>query len=59
MIGVVSNQKKGRNVYYSKYQQTYGNRSYVIPRDDLKDTIICRKYSGRKRNATCFVYLKS
>ena len=35
---------KVRNIYHSKYQHIYGNKSYVIPRNYLKDTRICRTH---------------
>ena len=47
-----------RNIYDSNYQQTYCNRSYVLPRDYIKYTRNSRNYSGRKIKATGFVYLK-
>ena len=50
--------QKVRKLYNYKYQQTYGNISYVTYIYYLKDTIIRLKYSGRKRKSTGFVYLK-
>ena len=58
MIGVASNQRKVRKFYYSKYQKTYLNRSYVISRDYIKDMRIRRTNSGRKLKSTGFVYPK-
>ena len=43
---------------FSKYHDSYGNRSYVISRDNLKYTIKQNTYSGRKRKATGSVFLK-
>ena len=50
--------KKVRKLYNVKYQKTYSNRYYVLKNDFIKDTRIRRTYSGKKRRATGFVYLK-
>ena len=54
----VKPKQKVRNIYYSKYNQTYVNISYVIYRDYIKDMRIHQTYSVRKRKDTGFVYLK-
>ena len=59
MMGVMFFQnKKVRNIYNEKYQKTYSNTSYVLKNDHIKYTRICLTYSGGKRRATGFVYLK-
>ena len=58
-MGVLFFQKQRvRNLYNAKYQKTYSNQYYVLKNDFIKDTIIRRTYSGRKRRDTGFVYLK-
>ena len=49
--------QKVRNVYNAKNQNIYSNQYYVLKNYYIKDTIICRTYSGRKRRATCYFYL--
>ena len=46
-----------RKEYNSKYQKTYSNHYCVLKNDYIKDTRICRTYSGRKRKATCYVLI--
>ena len=55
-IGVFPKQQV-RKKYNSKYKITYSNRYYVMKNDYIKDTRICRTYSGRKRKATCYVLI--
>ena len=50
-------QSKIKN-YFSPYHESYGNRSYHISKDYKENMIIPRTYSGKKRKATGFVYLK-
>ena len=54
----VKPKQKVRKLHYFKYQQKYGNRSYVISGYYIKDTRICRTSSRIKRTGTGFVYLK-
>ena len=51
-------QKVG-NIYNAKYQDTYGNKNYVVSASYIIDTIIWRFYSGIKQTATGSVYLQS
>ena len=46
------------NFKMKNIKKTYSNWYYVIKSYFIKDTIILRKYSGRKQKATGFVYLK-
>ena len=48
-------EQKLRKFYNEKHQETYANRGYDISKDYIKDTRICRVYSGRKLKATGFV----
>ena len=41
--GVFSKQRV-RNQYNAKYQKNYSNRYYVLKKDYIKDTRICRTY---------------
>ena len=50
--------KKFRNIYNEKYQDKYGNRSYIVSAPYIKYTRIWRLYSGRKRKATGFFYIQ-
>ena len=50
--------QKVRKIYNAKYQKTYSNLYYVLENVYIKDTIIRRTYSGRKRRETVSVYLK-
>ena len=54
----VKPKEKVRKIYYLKYQETCGNRSYVISRDYIIDTRICWEYSVIKQKAIGFVYLQ-
>ena len=47
-----------RNLYNEKYQETYANISYFCSKWYIKDKIIRRFCSGRKRKPTGLVYLK-
>ena len=48
---------RGRKLYNKKYQETYGNRSYVVSSPYIKDIIMQRVYSGIKWKATGLVYI--
>ena len=47
-----------RTLYNTKYQKTYSNWYFVLKYDYNKDTRIRQTYSGIKRRATGFVYIK-
>ena len=49
--------KQVRKKYNSKYRLTYSNCYCVMKNDSIKDTRICRIYSGRKRKATGYVLI--
>ena len=38
-----------RKLYNAKYQDTYRNRNYVVSAPHIKDTIIQKVFSGRKK----------
>ena len=46
-----------RKWYNTRYRKTYLNRNYVLKNDYIKDRIIQRTYSGRKRKATGYVLI--
>ena len=46
-----------RKWYNARYQKNYSNRDYFLKNDYIKDTIMRRTYSGRKRRATCYVLI--
>ena len=41
----------------TRYHKAYSNRDYVFKNDYIKDRIIERTYSGRKRKATGYVLI--
>ena len=46
-----------RKKYNARNQNTYSNRNFVLQNDYIKDRIIHRTYSGRKRKATGYVLI--
>ena len=46
-----------RKWYNTRYQKAYSNHDFVLRNDYIKDRIIHRTYSGRKRKATGYVLI--
>ena len=46
-----------RKKYNSRYQKTYSNHYYVLKNDYIKDTRMCRTYSGNKWKSTGYVLI--
>ena len=45
-----------RKLYNAKYQDTYRNRNYVVSAPHIKDTIIQKVFSGRKKGNRFCLY---